>query len=104
MDNYEIEQTLLGKLMVEPELIDKYSQLIHENLFEHEFNRSTYHAIMELKSKNRTVDILTVSKLKQIYFTKYNKFISYNFQKILVICYYIILLHSNKRGFSGSIV
>jgi len=63
MDNYEIEQTLLGKLMVEPELIDKYSQLIHENLFEHEFNKSTYHAIMDLKSKNRTVDILTVSKL-----------------------------------------
>jgi len=63
MDNYEIEQTLLGKLIVEPELIDKYSQLIHENLFEHEFNKSTYHAIMDLKSKNRTVDILTVSKL-----------------------------------------
>ena len=34
MDNHEIEQTLLGKLIVKPELIDKYSQLIHENLFE----------------------------------------------------------------------
>ena len=40
MDNHEIEQTLLGKLIVEPELIDKYSQLIHENLFEFDFNKS----------------------------------------------------------------
>ena len=63
MDNYEIEQTLLGKLIVEPELIDKYSELLHENLFEYDFNKSTYHAIMDLKSKNRTIDILTVSKL-----------------------------------------
>jgi len=63
MDNYEIEQTLLGKLIVKPELIDKYSQLIHENLFEQEFNKSTYHAIIDLKSKNKTIDILSVSKL-----------------------------------------
>ena len=63
MDNYEIEQTLLGKLIVEPELIDKYSELLHENLFEYDFNKSTYHAIMDLKNKNRTIDILTVSKL-----------------------------------------
>jgi len=63
MDNYEIEQTLLGKLIIEPEFIDKYSQLLHENLFEYDFNKSTYHAILELKSKNKTIDILTVSKL-----------------------------------------
>ena len=63
MDNYEIEQTLLGKLIVNPELIDKYSQLIHENLFEYEFNKSTYHAIRDLRNKNRTIDILSVSKL-----------------------------------------
>ena len=63
MDSYDIEQTLLGKLIVKPELIDKYSQLLHENLFEFPFNKSTYHAIVELKSKDRVVDILTVSKL-----------------------------------------
>ena len=63
MDNHEIEQTLLGKLIVEPELIDKYSQLIHENLFEYDFNKSTYHAIKDLTSKNRTIDILSVSQL-----------------------------------------
>jgi len=63
MDSYDIEQTLLGKLIVEPELIDKYNQLLHENLFEFPFNKSTYHAIEELKSKDRVIDILTVSKL-----------------------------------------
>ena len=63
MDNYEIEQTLLGKLIVNPELIDKYSQLVHENLFEYEFNKSTYHAIRDLRNKNRTIDILSISKL-----------------------------------------
>jgi replicative DNA helicase len=63
MDPYDIEKTLLGKLIVKPELIDKYSQLLHENLFEYPFNKSTYHAIIELKSKNRVIDILTVSKL-----------------------------------------
>ena len=63
MDNYEIEQTLLGKLIVNPDLLDKYSQLLHEDLFEYPFNKSTYHSIMQLKSKNRTIDILTVSKL-----------------------------------------
>ena len=63
MDNREIEETLLGKLIVNPELIDKYSQLLHEDLFEYPFNKSTYHAIQKLKSKNKTIDILTVSKL-----------------------------------------
>mgnify|MGYP001205650359 CR=1 FL=1 len=63
MDNKTIEKTLLGKLIVDPELIDKFSQLLHENLFEHDFHRSTYHALIELKNKNRPVDLLTVSKL-----------------------------------------
>ena len=63
MDNNEIEQTLLGKLIVKPELIDKYFELLHENLFDYEFNKSTYHAIIDLKNRNKTIDILTVSKL-----------------------------------------
>ena len=63
MDAYDIEETLLGKLIVDPQLIDKYSEMLHEDLFEFPFNKSTYHAIIELKSKNRVIDILTVSKL-----------------------------------------
>ena len=63
MDNQASEQTLLGKLIVEPELLDKYSELMHENLFEHDLHKSTYYALNELRSKNKTIDILTVSKL-----------------------------------------
>jgi len=63
MNAYDIEETLLGKLIVNPDLIDKYTEMLHEDLFEFPFNKSTYHAIMKLKSKNRIVDIMTVSKL-----------------------------------------
>ena len=62
MDNNDIEQTLLGKLIVDPELIDKYSQLLHEDLFEYPFCKSVYHAMCKLKDKNRPIDILTISK------------------------------------------
>lgn len=63
MDNYEIENTLLGKLIVNSELIDKYGKLLHINLFEHPFNRSTYHAITELKDKGQSIDIYSLSKI-----------------------------------------
>jgi len=63
MNAYDIEETLLGKLIVNPELIDKYTEMLHEDLFEFPLNKSTYHAIMELKSKDRVIDIVTVSKL-----------------------------------------
>ena len=63
MDNNKIEETLLGKLIVKPELIDKFIQLLHEDLFEYDFNKSTYHAIINLHSKGKTIDILSVSQL-----------------------------------------
>ena len=62
-ENDDIEEILLGKLIVINELIDKYFDLLHEDLFENPFNKSTYIAIKNLKSKNRIIDILTVSKL-----------------------------------------
>ena len=63
MEIHEIEECLLGKLIVTPKLIDKYSELLHKDLFYDDFNKSVYHAINSLHSKNRTIDILTVSKL-----------------------------------------
>ena len=62
MENYQIEQTLLGKLIVDSKLLDKYSHLLHEGLFEYPFCKSVYHTMCELKDKNRPVDILTISK------------------------------------------
>ena len=62
-ENNDIEEILLGKLIVNNELIDKYYDLLHEDLFEDPFNKSTFIAIKELKSKNRIIDIVTVSNL-----------------------------------------
>tara|TARA_R110002110_G_scaffold148225_1_gene339238 strand:+ start:413 stop:1696 length:1284 start_codon:yes stop_codon:yes gene_type:complete len=63
MDNYEIEQTLLGKLIVEPGNLDKFHNLLHENLFEYPFNKSTYLAIIKLHERGQVIDILSVAKL-----------------------------------------
>ena len=63
MNNYDIEQTLLGKLIVEPKLIDKFYKLLHVDLFEDDFNRSTFHALISLHDNNKTIDLLTVGKL-----------------------------------------
>lgn len=62
-ENNDIEEILLGKLIVNNELIDKYYDLLHDDLFEDPFNKSTFIAIKELKSKNRIIDIVTVSNL-----------------------------------------
>ena len=62
MEIYQIEQTLLGKLIVDSELLDKYSNLLHEDLFENPFSKSVYHAICKLKDKNIPIDILSIAK------------------------------------------
>ena len=63
MKNYDIEQTLLGKLIVEPKLINKYFKLLHVDLFEDDLHRSVFRSLIDLHENNRTIDILTVSKL-----------------------------------------
>ena len=62
MKNYDIEQTLLGKLIVEPKLINKYFKLLHVDLFEDDLHRSVFRSLINLHENNRTIDILTVSK------------------------------------------
>ena len=49
MDNNEIEQTLLGKIIVDNTVLDKHSELIHKDLFDNPFCKSVYHAIIKLK-------------------------------------------------------
>ena len=63
MTNYDIAQTLLGKLIVNPKLIDKFYKLLHVDLFEHDMHRSTFHALISLHEQNKTIDVITVSKL-----------------------------------------
>jgi replicative DNA helicase len=104
MENHEIEQTLLGKLIVEPELLDKYSELMHENLFEYDLHKSTYHALNELRSKNKTIDILTVSKLikgdKVVLHLSEMTEKSYDFMETLT-CIGVLTEEFQKRTLSG---
>tara|TARA_R110002020_G_scaffold13584_3_gene48767 strand:+ start:874 stop:2175 length:1302 start_codon:yes stop_codon:yes gene_type:complete len=62
MDNNEIEQTLLGKIIVDNKVLDKYSELIHKDLFDNPFCKSVYHAITKLKQEAREIDIYSLSK------------------------------------------
>jgi replicative DNA helicase len=62
MENKEIEETLLGKIIVNNEILDKYSELIHKDLFDNPFSKSVYHAIIKLKEQGRDIDIYSLLK------------------------------------------
>jgi len=63
MTNFEIEQTLLGKIIIEETVYDKYANLLHEDLFNIPFHKSIYLALLKQKDRGETVDILTLGKL-----------------------------------------
>jgi replicative DNA helicase len=63
MTNEEIEKTLLGKLIVNNELYEKYSNLLHEELFVTPFNKSVYIAFIKLMDRGQVADLLTLGKL-----------------------------------------
>tara|TARA_R110000744_G_scaffold249168_1_gene365424 strand:- start:3840 stop:5129 length:1290 start_codon:yes stop_codon:yes gene_type:complete len=63
MDNYDIEQTLLGKIIVDSKVYDKYLNLLHEDLFNNPFHKSVFLAMTTLRDRGETVDILTLGKL-----------------------------------------
>tara|TARA_R110002012_G_scaffold10005_2_gene46591 strand:- start:20842 stop:22137 length:1296 start_codon:yes stop_codon:yes gene_type:complete len=63
MNSYEIEETLLGKLIVEKELYDKHCNVLHEDLFNNPFHKSVFIAIERQIERGETVDILTLGKL-----------------------------------------
>jgi len=63
MDNYDIEQALLGKIIVDSKIYDKYLNLIHEDLFNIPFHKSVFLAMTTLRDRGETVDILTLGKL-----------------------------------------
>jgi len=100
----DIEETLLGKLIVNNELIDKYYDLLHEDLFEDPFNKSTFIAIKDLKSKNRIIDIVTISNLIKGENVAYNISImadkAFNFTE-LPTCIAILTEKFQKRTLFG---
>ena len=70
MENHEVEQTLLGKIIVNNTVLEKYSELLHKDLFDNPFCKSVYHAITKLKEqilegkkKIKEFGILDVNKI-----------------------------------------
>jgi replicative DNA helicase len=63
MNNYEIEGTLLGNLILDSKLINEHYGLLHIDLFEHQENREIYNAILALYKKDKEINFLTISKI-----------------------------------------
>jgi len=57
----EAEQGLLGAMLIKPELIDILSADVQVSDFYFDYNRDVYRAILALRSRNASVDILTVA-------------------------------------------
>jgi replicative DNA helicase len=57
----EAEQSVLGAMLIRPELIDALSADILESDFYFAENKAAYRAIMDLKSRNVAVDFLTLA-------------------------------------------
>jgi replicative DNA helicase len=65
----EIEESVLGALLLESECIYKISHILKPECFYKDSHQKIYQAIQELVIKNKNVDILTVTdKLKQMKF------------------------------------
>ena len=60
MDKNNIEQILLGKLILEPELLEKYN--FHVDIFQTPLNKEIYTIIDKYKQNGTTIDIITISK------------------------------------------
>lgn len=58
----EAEQGVLGAMLIKPELIDILSMDLHPTDFFFAYNRDVFQAIVSLRSKDRSVDFLTVAE------------------------------------------
>ena len=60
MNTKNIEEILLGKLILEPELLEKYN--FHVDIFQTPLNKEIYTIIDKYKQNGTTIDIITISK------------------------------------------
>ena len=58
----EIEQAVLGALMLEKEALSQVIDLLHPEVFYHDKNRWTFEAVRSLFEKSEPVDLLTVTQ------------------------------------------
>jgi replicative DNA helicase len=57
----ELEEVVLGAIMLEQDVFQKVSDILNEGAFYKEPNRLIYKAICDLKKENKPIDILTVT-------------------------------------------
>ena len=57
----ELEEVVLGAIMLEQDVFQKVSDILNEGAFYKEANRLIYKAICDLKKENKPIDILTVT-------------------------------------------
>ncbi|MFM7911179.1 MAG: replicative DNA helicase, partial [Bacteroidota bacterium] len=58
----EIEQAVLGALLLEKEALSQVIDLLHPEVFYHDKNRWTFEAVRSLFEKSEPVDLLTVTQ------------------------------------------
>ena len=61
MEDREIEQILLGKIMLDSNLLEKYSTEIHEGLFQYPTSQLIFSLMLEYQSQGKTIDLVTLS-------------------------------------------
>ena len=61
MEDREIEEFLLGRIILEPKVLEKHSNLIHENLFQYPLNKEIYSLIIKYKNDGNEVDLITLT-------------------------------------------
>jgi replicative DNA helicase len=61
MEEKELEEFLLGRIILEPKVLEKHSNLIHENLFQYPLNKEIYSLIIKYKNDGNEVDLITLT-------------------------------------------
>jgi len=61
MEEKELEELLLGRIILEPKVLEEHSNLIHENLFQYPLNKEIYSLIVKYKNNGNEVDLITLT-------------------------------------------
>ena len=61
MEDREIEEILLGKIILESHLLDEYSTLIHKNLFQYPLSKDIFSLMLKYKKDGKTIDLVTIN-------------------------------------------
>tara|TARA_Y100000593_G_scaffold88103_1_gene169798 strand:- start:765 stop:2051 length:1287 start_codon:yes stop_codon:yes gene_type:complete len=62
MEDREIEQILLGKIIIESNLLEKYSSELHKGLFQYPMSRTVFDLMIKYQSEGKTIDLVTLNE------------------------------------------